>query len=428
MPYSEILPASSIQEISLPLRGDPTHVNDPLHPLPYSLYTDNEDFLLACAEQVTFVYYQLGGGQLNIELDEYTVYQTYQQAVLEYSEMINTHQAVNVLSSALGQKIGKFDGQGRLILEDGYVEPNSHYELKYPRFDFSFSKGVASVIGTYAEAGGNSTWYKVSFPLVSGQQDYNLQKIIEEKVEDPESELYGKIDLKSVGNRKVEIQRVYYKSPRTMWRFYGFVTGGLGVMGNLSTYGMYRDDGIYEVVPTWQNRLQAMTYKDNLHVRASHYSFRIVNNILRLFPVPDGQYPNMMWIEFTFPINVWEDTEGSRTGIGGVNNINTLPFENIPFEFINAIGKNWIRKYSLALCKIILGNTREKIKQLPYANSALNGADLISQGREEIKELKENYLKILEKTTYDVMSESEKKMAKNAVDTLSVLPATIIVG
>ncbi|MCX8008983.1 MAG: hypothetical protein N3A54_04775 [Patescibacteria group bacterium] len=428
MPYSEILPASRIPEVSLPIKGDVSKVNSPDHPLPYSLYTENEDFLQACAEQVTFVYYQLGGGQLNIELDEYTVYQTYQQAVLEYSELINTHQAINVLSSALGNKIGKFDGSGRLILEDGYVEPGSHVELKYPQFDFTFARHVADLIGTVSEVGGNSTWYKASFPLVAGQQDYNLQKILEDQSQNPESEFYNKIDLTSSGRRKVNIQKVYYKSPKTMWRFYGFISGGMSVLGNLSTYGMFRDDATFEVVPTWQNRLQAMTYKDNMHVRTAHYSFRLVNNILRLFPVPDGIYPDRMWIEFTLPLNVWEDTGTANSGVNGVNNINTLPFENIPFEFINAIGKNWIRKYSLALCKIILGNTRSKIQQLPFANSGLNGSELISQGKEEMKELKENYLKILEKTTYDALSESEKKMAKNAVDTLSVFPSAIFVG
>lgn len=428
MPYTEILPASTNPEISLPVRGDVNKINTVDHPLPYSLYTDNEDFLQACAEQVTFVYYQLGGGQLNIELDEYTVYQTYQQAVLEYSELINTHQAINVLSSALGGKIGKFDGSGRLILEEGYVEPGTHTELKYPKFDFSFARHVADLVGAVAEVGGNSTWYTVSFPLKGGQQDYNLQQILEEQSQNPDSEFYNKIDLSGVGRRKVNIMRVYYKSPKTMWRFYGFISGGMSVLGNLSTYGMYRDDATFEVVPTWQNRLQAMTYKDNLHVRTAHYSFRIVNNILRLFPVPDGLYPDKMWIEFTLPLNVWEDDGMSGTSVNGVNNINTLPFENIPFEFINAIGKNWIRKYSLALCKIILGNTRSKIQNLPFANSGMNGQELITQGKEEIRELKENYLKILEKTTYDALSETEKKMAKNAVDTLSVFPPTIFVG
>ena len=33
----------------------------------------------------------------------------------------------------------------------------------------------------------------------------------------------------------------------------------------------------------------------------------------------------------------------------GVNNLNTLPFNNLPYESINSMGKQWIRKYALAL-------------------------------------------------------------------------------
>lgn len=55
----------------------------------------------------------------------------------------------------------------------------------------------------------------------------------------------------------------------------------------------------------------------------------------------------------------------TRTTIGGINNLNTLPFGNIPYQNINAIGKHWIRKYSLSLCKEILGQIRSKFSQIP---------------------------------------------------------------
>jgi hypothetical protein len=428
MPYNELTPASNIPTISLPNVGVTENVHSALHPLPYSLYTDNDEFIRACVEQVSFVYYQLGGGQLNVELDEYTVYQTYQQAVMDYSEMINTHQAANILSSALGGQIGKFDSHGNLVTEAGYVAPGTHYELKFPKFDFSFARHVADLVGSEVEAGGSRTWYKTYFDLEEGVQDYDLQTILETQAEDPESEFYGKL-TSSTGRKKVNIMRVFYKSPRTMWRFYGFLTGGLNVLGYLSNYGMFNDDGVNEIVPAWQNRLQAMTFKDNMFVRTSHFSFKVVNNHLRLYPTPDGVYPSVMWVEFMLPNNIWED-EGSSSGLNGVNNINTVPFENMPFEFINSIGKNWIRKYSLALCRIILGNTRSKVQQLPFLGGAvqLNGAELVAQGKEELKELRENYLKILEKTTYEALAESESKMAKSAVETLSVIPLPIFIG
>mgnify|MGYP001349439338 CR=1 FL=1 len=65
-----------------------------------------------------------------------------------------------------------------------------------------------------------------------------------------------------------------------MWRFYGYYGGGMGVVGNYSTYGQYSDDSTFEIIPTWQNKLQAIMYEDSLYTRTSHYSFEIINNTM----------------------------------------------------------------------------------------------------------------------------------------------------
>lgn len=70
-----------------------------------------------------------------------------------------------------------------------------------------------------------------------------------------------------------------------MWRFYGYY-GGLNTVGNLSYYGQYSDDSTFELIPTWQNKSQAMAFEDAIYTRASHYSFEIKDNKLRLFPTP----------------------------------------------------------------------------------------------------------------------------------------------
>ena len=40
----------------------------------------------------------------------------------------------------------------------------------------------------------------------------------------------------------------------------------------------------------------------------------------------------------------------------GINNMNNLPFANLPYGSINSIGKQWIRRFALSLSKI---NTSE---------------------------------------------------------------------
>ena len=70
------------------------------------------------------------------------------------------------------------------------------------------------------------------------------------------------------------------------WSF--LVAVPVGTVGNMSTYGMYADDSTFELVPAWQNILQAYAYEEDLNVRASHWSYKINNNYLRIFPTPQG--------------------------------------------------------------------------------------------------------------------------------------------
>ena len=67
-----------------------------------------------------------------------------------------------------------------------------------------------------------------------------------------------------------------------------------------------------------------------------------------------------MWVEFSVTSNAWDDAGDEDTGIRGINNMNTLPFENIEYLNINSIGKQWIRRFALAVCKEMLGNIRSK--------------------------------------------------------------------
>ena len=66
-----------------------------------------------------------------------------------------------------------------------------------------------------------------------------------------------------------------------------------------------------------------------------------------------------------------------------------IPFGNIQFSKINSIGHQWIRQMCLALSKEQLGLIRSKFSSIPIPGQdlTLNGAELVTQGREEKKEL-----------------------------------------
>lgn len=204
------------------------------------------------------------------------------------------------------------------------------------------------------------------------------------------------------------------------------------MVGNLRTYGQYADDSTFDIIPVWQNKLQAMAYEDALNVRISHYSYEIKNNKLRIYPYPDASSPEKIWVQFTVEDRTpWaDDSADQETGVKGVNNMNTLPFQNIPYSSINSIGKQWIRRFALALTKEMLGQIRGKFNVIPIPgeNVTLNFADLLGQAKAEQDGLREELKVTLDELTYQALIEKDSAASDNAEKLLSDVPAGIFVG
>ena len=100
-----------------------------------------------------------------------------------------------------------------------------------------------------------------------------------------------------------------------------------------------------------------------------------------------------------------------KTPNGRISDYSNIPYEDVIYSRINAVGKQWIRRYALALSKEMLGYVRGKYSALPIPNAevTLNGSDLISAGQTEkeglITELKE---------TLDTMSRQAQLERKQA--------------
>ena len=207
------------------------------------------------------------------------------------------------------------------------------------------------------------------------------------------------------------------------------------MVGNASTYGQYADDTTFEIVPTWQNKLQAIMYEDSLYTRVSHYSYELINNKLRVYPAPRGAdnfagYLDRIWFKFRIKSSIFEEEGDIDTGIEGINNLNTLPFDNIPYENINAIGKQWIRKYALALCKEMLGQIRGKFTTIPIPGESvtLNHSELLAQAKAEQDQLKEKLTEILKEVEYPELAKKDKEKVEAAEETLRRSPLPIFVG
>ena len=281
--------------------------------------------------------------------------------------------------------------------------------------------------------GGTIREYSGSFKPVTNQQDYNLQQIIMDASDAGEDDGGNVIDFGGlVGDNRITVTKVFFKSPRAMWRFYGYY-GGIGVVGNYSTYGQFADDSTFEIIPTWQNKLQAIMYEDSIYTRTSHYSYELIDNRLRLFPPPSYwgiTDMDRIWFKFRIDGNAWDTTSPVSGSVDGINNVNTIPFGNIPYENINAIGKQWIRKYALALCKEMLGQVRGKFTTMPIPGESvtLNHSELLSQAKEEQAALKDKLRELLKEMEYVELVKQDSEKASATADTFKQSPLPIFVG
>ena len=417
MSFPDLTPTSTLSAITLPETSADTDATI-TGSLAVGFYTDAA-FIAGAKAQVAYTYKRLGGDVLDIEITAKNVYNHYEEACLEYSYIVNLHQARNSLGSALGGPTGSFDHKGT-------VSGTADVALKYPKFQFDYAFRNADKFSSEATAGGTEPLYSASFDVVNEQQDYDLQNIVSQSAVDDPTLPYA-----SMGNKRIKIRQVYYITPRQMWRFYGYY-GGLNVVGDMHNYGQYADDSTFNVIPPWQNKLQAISYEDHLYTRTSHYSYEINDNKLRLYPAPDSVSERKFWFRFTVEDgNNAFDTGSYDSGVDGVNNMNTLPMENIPFAKINSIGQQWVRRFSLALSKETLGQVRGKFGgniPIPGDNVSLNASDLLGQASSEQQALREELNKQLDEMLYSKIAETDKGMVENMDAIVQKVPLKIFVG
>ena len=256
-----LTPASKSSKSILPVTGSAGNVNKSV---PYKVYSDtssglfDSNFLSGAISQVTYVFRKLGGDVLDIELSTANVYSAYEEAVLEYSYILNIHQANNSLSSYLGHSTGSFDHLGQLKSTGDTTLSSSlggdHAALKFPKFDFGYARRTSEAAAAEIGIGRGNVEYSASVNITMGVQDYDLQEIMEASSE------YGSL----IGKKKLLVKTVYYKTPHAMWRFYGYY-GGLNVGGNLHNYGQFSDTSTFELIPSWQNKLQAKAFEDAIY-------------------------------------------------------------------------------------------------------------------------------------------------------------------
>jgi len=160
----------------------------------------------------------------------------------------------------------------------------------------------------------------------------------------------------------------------------------------------------------------------------------LINNKLRLYPTPSdygfSSEDDKFWVKFYVDLEPYALDGVIDTGIEGVNNLNTVPFDNIPYQSINSMGKQWIRKYSLALCKEMLGQIRGKFTTIPIPGESvtLNHSELLSQAKDEQQQLKDKLAEMLKETEYVALAKQDQEITDAATNVLKITPLPIFVG
>lgn len=401
-------PQSQLSSKVLTVTGSYSEV---LSLLPGSPYTSSA-FITGAVNAVSRVYNFFVGNILDIELETRNVYECYLRALLKYSYLINTHHAKNILYDVLGFSTSTFNAQGQILT-------GSDFSLKNPNFSIASSRNIAQAFGNEIGVGGNMDTYSASFDIVSNQQDYDLDSILSSS-----SNYSG-----TVAGKRILIRQVFFQTRPSYWRFF-MSFGAYGSMGG-GFYSNFSNNSTFFLQPAWQDKLQMMSMEDKLNVRSSHYTYEIMNNKLRIYPIPSTFYPEKMW--FRFSVEGGDALSGSNPAsqarIDGINNLNTLPLGNIPVENINAPGHEWIYEYTIALAAKALGLLRGKIGAIPFPKGSvtLNSADLLSMGKEDLDKLEERLMKLLDEMARNELSKRKAEEVNNALDIMSHVPPLIFI-
>ena len=174
-------------------------------------------------------------------------------------------------------------------------------------------------------------------------------------------------------------------------------------------FGNYSPGVNFMLMPMYFDILKLQAIELNDHIRKSGYHFEIVSDrYLKLFPIPTSDYTlHFEYLDTSLGETAAGETDLSLTATGDsaslsrITDMSNVPYTNPTYKHINQPGKQWIRKYTLALAKEMLGGIRGKYQSLPIPgdSTTLDYQRLLSEAIEEKTKLIEQLREDLDKTT-----------------------------
>jgi len=366
---------------------------------PFGFYDNDPQFQIDADKFALFASRRLGYPLVEIELQDLNFYAALEDAITTYGNELYAYQVAENLLAFQGAPTTIAPGNDQL------VQPNLSNVIL-----------LSNQYGTEAGVGGTVPWHTGSIALTPGVQNYDMKSWAEAQG------IQGRI----------EIKRVFYEASPAITRYFDPYAGtGTGMMQMLDSFGWgsYSPAINFMLMPINYDLQKIQAIELNDQIRKSQYTFELVNNMLRIFPIPKGggihelHFEYMILSEANLP---YVDTQGQSI----ITNASNVPYNNPTYTTINSIGRQWIFEYALAIVKEILGYVRGKYSTIPIPGSevTLNQNDLIAAATSEKNALIERLRAYFDTTSRKTLLANKAEEAQSQMSILTDVPMTIFIG
>ena len=298
-----------------------------------------------------------------------------------------------------------------------YIQDSLEPELNNKLITNNLATLTTTIADDYASEAGIGGSYDIrtgSIEMATGVQNYDLNA-------------WAAASASLDPGDRIEIRRVFYEEPPAIVRFFDPYAGtGTGIQSLLETFGFGQfSPGInFLLMPISFDvqKIQAIEFNDQ--IRKAAFSFDLVNNQLKIFPIPTRD--KILFFEYVKISDKYTPVRDARTNI--VTDIMNAPFRNPIYSKINTVGRTWIFKYTLALCREIEAHIRIQFANVNVQGvGSLQGSELVADARTEKEQLVTELKEMLNETSRKGQLERKQLEASFMRDTLQQIPLPIYI-
>ena len=364
---------------------------------PFGTYDSDSVFASEAPKIAQWTAKRLGYPVQNVELVDENLFACFEEATAEYASQVNQFNIRNNLDTVKGNPIGT-NYSGKLVQGSNLPE----------------LIGISDAYGTLSGVGGNTDIKKGSIDLVAGTQTYDLDLLFASGSE---------------GGNRIDVVKVFHEPTPAINRFFDpYSISGQGTLNLIDEFGFgsFSPAAQFMLMPIFEDMLRIQAIEFNDQFRKSAHSFNITNNKLQIFPIPTTN--GKLWFEYFVRNEFIQNSTAVTTDV--VSDYSNIGYDFIPYSTINDVGRQWIRKYTLALAKELLGAIREKYSSVPIPGSeiSLDGAALRSEAQTEKDALIEQLRENLEELSRKVQFEIRNNEANYQQEMLRKVPLNIYTG